>query len=210
MASFFDGWSGAAFGFDFCAIPSLMNNFQECDALNYVIDRLGEELPNYRVDPVLGALPQSSFKLPAPEGGTRGPLIIQGSDITIDLNGSTLSVDNGPILTYVGDMNNYQNIEIRNGVIKGGTLVLPAHSTVKDLRMYNCNGPCIQAGKYSIVQRITATDGIIVDCPSVVTDSVTEAPDGFAFLNNSLFPGSSGICASSNITSPPRLTIRIR
>ena len=114
-----------------------------------------------------------------------GAIQINADNVTLDLNGFNIDAVSAPAIQgHRKDSN--RNVEIRNGSISDTTsgIELPyfMHVTVRDLRIttldrenYAPRDSAIAVGKYSIVHRIT-TNGIInIDCPGVVTESVSEA-----------------------------------
>lgn len=118
-----------------------------------------------------------SGNLTVPPGVTG--ILIAANDVTLHLNGFSISTSGGgaAAIASEGDAAR-QFIDITHGMLRGFgtglTMINSSHVTVRDLRSTNVSGVSIVTGPHSIVQRNTVQGLIQVECPSVITENITE------------------------------------
>lgn len=100
---------------------------------------------------------------------------ISSSDITLDLNGFRISGGGNSATALVGT-GTLARITILNGTLSdfdnGINLMSSSHVTVRDVR--TSSYVSIVAGQHSLLQRNLAQGLIQANCPSVLTENITE------------------------------------
>lgn len=112
---------------------------------------------------------------------------IAADDVTLDLNGFR-AASGGGAATALRDTGAHRRIAISNGTFSGfGTginMIGSQHVVVRDVRATNVSSVSIVTGARSTIQRNNVQGLIQAECPSVITENVTEG-----FITVLLAPG---------------------
>lgn len=133
------------------------------------------DTPGYPVSINLPGSYRLSGNLTVPSG--LNGIEIAADDVTLDLNGFRVTSSGGSA-TGVRDMGSHARIAVSNGTISGfgtGVLMMTSkHVHAQDLRTTNLSGVSMVVGPYSLLQHNSAQGLLQVECPSVISENVTE------------------------------------